>query len=302
MAIGDAFGRRFENLPWSEIQFDRADSYNGQNRYTDDTQMALAVARFMVSGIPFTPETLADSLIACSRADPRDGYSPLTRSMLDHATDARAFLSFLPSEVIKERRSDGSAMRAPPIGFYPDPADVIRNATISSAITHGHPDAILATRAIALVSWFRYHQRAAFSEIPSRILDLLADEITPVQAGYLFRVIRSARDGIVPGIILSDHAGYGIPYTEAGILLGAVFALLIRFGTDPQQLLEASVRLGGDTDTTAAICLGLALIRPERRTLAPALWDDLENGPFGRDYLKEAGDSLSKAFPTLKPA
>ena len=59
---------------------------------------------------------------------------------------------------------------------------------------------------------------------------------------------------------------------------------------------------GGDTDTTAAICLGLALIRPESQTLAPALWDDLENKPFGRDYLKEAGDNLSKTFPALIPA
>lgn len=302
MAIGDAFGRRFENLPRSEIRFDQADSYEGQNRYTDDTQTALAVIRLMISGTPFTPEALADSLIDCSRADPRDGYSPLTRSMLDQASDARVFLSFLSPDALKERRSDGSAMRAPPIGFYPDPADVIRNATICSAVTHGHPDAILATRAIALISWFRYHHGASFREIPSRIMDILADDITPDQSIYLNRVTGSAKTVINPGIILGDHAGYGVPYTEAVILLGAVFALLLRFGTTPQILLEESVRFGGDTDTTAAITLGVALIRPESRILSPALWDDLENGPFGRDYLKEAGDRLSKAYPVLRPA
>lgn len=141
MGIGDAYGSRYENIPRTSIPSSiDLTSYDGENRYTDDTQMATGVALAMLTGEPFSPEILARSLILVYRRDPRNGYSSMTRSMLEDSPDEYAFLTALTKEERLSRKTDGAAMRALPLGFYPDIRDVIRNATMSAMITHGHPD------------------------------------------------------------------------------------------------------------------------------------------------------------------
>jgi ADP-ribosylglycohydrolase len=62
-------------------------------------------------------------------------------------------------------------------------------------------------------------------------------------------------------------------------------------------LLKACVALSGDVDTVAALALGLAACSPEyERNLPDGLLRDLEDGPYGRDYLQELDLSLRKRF------
>ena len=75
MAIGDAFGARFENQKRQDIDLTHEIGiYRDWNRYTDDTQMAIGVAKLLISGDLFTRENLAESLLAAYRRDPRPGY------------------------------------------------------------------------------------------------------------------------------------------------------------------------------------------------------------------------------------
>ena len=49
----------------------------------------------------------------------------------------------------------------------------------------------------------------------------------------------------------------------------------------------------GDVDTVAAVGLGIANLSDEyEKSLPPFLYDDLESGVYGRDYLKEVGEKL----------
>jgi ADP-ribosylglycohydrolase len=293
MAIGDAFGARFENKSRCTINLTgEEETYRDWNRYTDDTQMAIGVAELLISGEPFTEENLAEFLITAYHRDPRSGYSQLTRSMLEKSSDPKEFLNYLSETERKQRKSDGAAMRALPIGFLKDPEEVIRYASLSALITHAHPDSLAATIGIALIAHERYHYQTSFSEIIQSLPEKIPD-LTDSNSLYLNRVIAS---GWNPPIILQEHESYGVPYNESIILLGAVIAILAKWGETPHQALLESVRLGGDTDTTACIVLGASMIHPQGE-LPASLRSDLEHETFGVSYLVNTGDMLSEKFP-----
>jgi ADP-ribosylglycohydrolase len=292
MAIGDAFGYRFENQSRKTISLSGEEyTYQGQNRYTDDTQMALAVAELLISGRPFTGETLADTLLAAYHRDRRSGYSLMTRRMLEESGTGSDFLSRLPDTVILERKSDGAAMRALPIGFLSGSDQVIQLSAISARITHAHPDAVAATVGIALIAHLRYYHRDPFPKIMQELPDLIPF-LTEDSRIYLQTIISSDYN---QEIILSGHESYGVPYTESIILLGAVMGILSKYGENPHQCLINAVSLGGDTDTTASIALGAALIN-QKGYFPDALISGLEDGTFGRRYLIATGDALSARF------
>jgi len=300
MAIGDAFGAGFENRSRHEIDLsDGIFRYRHSNRYTDDTQMAIGVAELLVSAEPFTEVNLAESLLYAYKRDPRFGYSPVTTRMLQDSETGTEFLHTLTGDEIRERKSDGAAMRALPIGMISDREEVIRCAILSSRITHGHPDAIAATVGIALICHERYYSARSFPDIIRDLPGLISD-LTIEGEEYLRRIIES---GWSPDIILQEHASYGVPYTESLILLGAVVAILARYGEEPCQVLRESVLLGGDTDTTAAIALGASLISlgSQGEGLPAELIAGLENGLYGRDYLIELGNRLDRRFPVRAP-
>ncbi len=59
------------------------------------------------------------------------------------------------------------------------------------------------------------------------------------------------------------------------------------------SILQACVNYGGDTDTVAAIALRAASCYEEiEQDLGGRLYDDLENGPYGRDFLIELDSAL----------
>ncbi len=297
MAIGDAFGARFENRSPAAISLDgEENTYLGKNRYTDDTQMAIGIGELLLSSSPLTREHIAGSLLTAYRRDPRPGYSALTRAMLEESPDAASFLVSLSPDEISARKSDGAAMRALPIGLLPDRGDVIRIAARSAAITHGHPDAIAATVGVALIAHDRYYSAAPFPiiirSLPATIPCLSRDA-----RQYLEAVIGK---GYHPGTILGQYATTGVPYTESLILLAAVMAVLVAYGTSPRKVLTRSVRLGGDTDTTACIALAASLIWPDESWIPAALITELENGPYGRDFLLSLGDRLGRKFPVRR--
>lgn len=295
MAIGDAYGARFENTPRTAIDLaGEEETYAGQNRYTDDTQMAVGVAELLISGLPLTPVHLAEALLNAYRRDPRHGYSALTRRMLEESHTGEVFLDALSMEERIERRSDGAAMRAPPLGLLPDRNEVIRIARLSAAITHGHPDARAATIGIALIIHERYYHHRPFPDIIQELPDQIPD-LTREGRTYLEQTLRVRYN---PDLILQGCEAYGVPYTESLILLGACAALLAEFGDSPTEILYQAVMLGGDTDTTAAIVLSAALLIPEG-TFPEYLISGLENGDYGKEFLITLGDRLSRCFPVI---
>jgi ADP-ribosyl-[dinitrogen reductase] hydrolase len=71
----------------------------------------------------------------------------------------------------------------------------------------------------------------------------------------------------------------------------AITALMAE--TSMSGLLRRCVDFGGDVDTVAAVALGAASCSPDyAQDLPTALHDGLENGPWGKDYLRELDSRL----------
>jgi len=293
LALGDAYGAPFENLSYIKASEKLASDGLVCGTYTDDTQQALAVAELLASGQSCSPETMADFFLTAYKRDKRFGYSEMTQKML--ASDSpKLFLESISTVEKVNRKTDGAAMRALPIGFLPERDGVICCAGLSASITHGHPDAIAATIGIALIAHHRLYHHTPFSEIWSAVREDIR-KIHPDIIRYCdtCALLKSPEREI----LLESYAEYGVPYTESRIFLGSVLFLLIQYGSDPMRLLIESILLGGDTDTVAAVVLGAALITGGEGSEIWNLVSALEDGPFGKKYLIYIGDQLSMRYP-----
>ncbi|MBN1165755.1 MAG: ADP-ribosylglycohydrolase family protein [Methanospirillaceae archaeon] len=301
VAIGDSAGSVFENYSrdWIATHLDpdpgiRSDSL--YPRYTDDTQMTLAIAELMISGLPFTRENIATFFMRAYHRDPRQGYSSQTYHQLNAGTGYQAFCNSLPEESKKERRSDGAAMRALPIGLYKKIPDVMHHAITNAETTHGHPHAIAASCCIAVLAHCLYYKKAPYYRIIPYIISNCGDQI-PQDVVRIIRIL-SIPDTYSPERILGDRFRKdGVPYQESLPFLLAVLSLVMHYGPDMKEMLRQAILLGGDTDTVAAVALGAAALLDEStKNLLPYL-DSIETGPFGRDFIIRIGKELNCRYP-----
>jgi len=270
LAIGDAYGAAFEFVdarltldhelgdyawhPWHDI---------APGRYTDDTQMSIAIAELVVSGAPFTPRNVADVFVSAFKRDPRPGYAPGFYAFLQSVHDGAAFLARIRPESDK----NGAAMRAVPLGVYPDLGLVIERTALQARLTHDTPEGTRAALAVALAAHFLLYQLGAKAELPAFLSSHL------------------------PGPAWGEP-WYGAVDTKGHSAVRAALCLLGR-ETSLGGMLAGAVRFGGDVDTVAAIALGLgACSRETTNDLPPSLLAGLESGTYGRDFLRDLDRQL----------
>jgi ADP-ribosylglycohydrolase len=262
-AIGDAYGAGFEYAPLALIRaHNTADHYVkhprhniGAGRYTDDTQMSLAVAEAIVAGDPWTPATLAERFVAVFKRDPREGYAGGFQAFLEEVRDGPDFLARIRPDSDKS----GGAMRAAPCGVFPTPEEVLERARVQAAITHNTPDGIGAAQAAALMSHYFLYRRGP-------------------KAG-----LGTFLKGYVPGEWDVPWAG---KVGSQGWMSVRAAVTAVQAATTMRDLLRACVAYSGDVDTVATIALAAASACSEIAQDLPApLLAVLETGPYGRDYL-----------------
>ena len=158
IAIGDAYGAGFEygdpkvvrtrNTATHYVQHPRHPGKPG--RYTDDTQMSLAIAEAMLSELKWGREYLADKFVEAFKRDERTGYARGFHDFLTSVSDGEEFLRLV------DGRSDksGAAMRAAPIGLYPEIREVIHRSTVQAKLTHDTPDGTNAGIASSLLAHY----------------------------------------------------------------------------------------------------------------------------------------------------
>lgn len=279
LAIGDAYGAGFEGVNSQLIrQFNTLAAYVQHprhsirpGRYTDDTQMSLAIAEAIVAGDAWTPEALATRFVAAFKRDPREGYAQRFYTFLTRIEDSHAFLALIEPTSDKS----GAAMRAGPIGVFPTIAEVEERATIQAQLTHNTPDGIRAAVAAALMTHYGlYHlgpraDLAAFLEehVPGRWSDPWRGKVGP--KGWM--AVQAAVTALVQHERMSD-------------------------------LLRACVDFGGDVDTVATIALAAgSCCQDVVQDLPPHFVAQLEDGPYGRTYI-EALDTRLLAIVSRSPA
>jgi ADP-ribosyl-[dinitrogen reductase] hydrolase len=264
LAIGDAYGAGFEYADPEMIRqqnnlsrYVKHPRHNNQpGCYTDDTQMSLAIAETIVSGEPWKPAVLAHKFVEVFQRDPRKGYATGFYHFLKHVRDGEQFLR----DINPSSEKSGAAMRAAPIGIYPTIPLVIERCTIQAALTHNTPNGINAAVVAALMTHYFLYHLGPKSEL---------------------------------GVFLEEqvHGCWASPWTgkvksQGWMSAQAAVTALTRCNT-MGDLLKTCIQFSGDVDTVAAIALAAGSCSTEIAQDLPAhLFDELENGQYGRDYIR----------------
>lgn len=263
IAIGDAYGAGFEYVSTAiirahndlsgYIQHPRHGTKPGQ--YTDDTQMSIAIAEAIVSGEEWTPLMLANRFVTVFKRDPREGYAGRFQEFLGRVEDGAQFLA----EIQPDSDKSGAAMRAGPIGVFPDIEEVIFRCGLQATLTHNTPDGIHAAVAASLMTHYFLYDLG-----PKAQLGAFLEQHVPGDWSEPWRG-KVGHQGL-----MSVHA--------------AVTSIIAT--TSMCDLLRHCIAYSGDVDTVAAIALAAGSCCLEiAQDLPDPLLLHLENETFGCDYL-----------------
>lgn len=270
LAIGDAYGAGFEYAPELVAQYNdlshyvqhpRHATYPGQ--YTDDTQMSLAVAEAIVSTQPLTPQLLVDHFVAAFKRDPREGYAGGFHAFLNRIQNGTQFLA----EIEPYSDKSGAAMRACPIGIFPDVVMVLEKGTLQAKLTHNSADGIAAANAAALMTHYFLYRLGPKAAV----------------AQFL--------DTHIPGYTWSEPWS-GKVKSKGWMSVRAAITAVIR-NNSLSHVLRDCINFTGDVDTVAAIALGAASCSEEiTHDLPLHLIYALEDGLYGRSYIEDLDRQL----------
>lgn len=247
-------------------------------QYSDDTQMSVAVAEVLLEyDPPFTETMFAEAFVRCFRRDPRKGYSKALQSVLETVETGEQLQQTVKGDSV----ANGAAMRAVPLGLLSSPQEVLQAAEAQAKVTHNTAEGIWSSKMVAMLSYVlrtsKKHDLLNAAQLHLGDLDaslIWGGPLTRVAAPFVtLKTIRTAFAVIGPAL---RHNSMGLKHLQ----------------TPRETMLADIISLGGDTDTVAAIAWGLAESIPLPAPKASFWWDDLENGPYGRDFLVNLGESL----------
>ncbi|MDX8149933.1 ADP-ribosylglycohydrolase family protein [Lentzea sp. BCCO 10_0061] len=266
LAIGDAYGAGFEYADPDFVAAHNTVRGYVQNpglsglhpgRYTDDTQMTIAVAEMLLSGASWTQTNLAEQFVRTFHRDQRVGYASNFYDLLCEVSDGTELLRRIRPHSDKS----GAAMRAGPIGLLPAVSDVVQHAEVQARITHDTPLGIEAAQAAALAVHYCHFE-----------LGPLAD------AGrWIDQKLGSADRWSEP---------WSGPVGAQGWMSVRAALTALSSNTSLTEILRTCVAFCGDVDTVATVALAAASRSSQVvDDLPAALHAGLENDQIGRDFL-----------------
>lgn len=273
-AIGDAYGSGFE---FQSLEFIAQNNdlleYRPHGhfteihrRYTDDTQMALALAELLLENDEhWTAEMVADKFVSVFHRDKRRGYSKRVYNALDASKNGNNFLQIIDNQ----SNGNGSAMRAYTLGYLKDIEKLLQFAEIQAQTSHHTTEGIIAAQRIALTVHYYFYDVKGIS-----LFDFV-EKYAPSE--QIFEVV-------------SPIDMHGFPTTNAVLKI-------VSEANNMAECLQKTVAFGGDTDTTAALCMAILSVKKGVENNLPTfLFDELENGEYGRDYLIEIDKKLKMKY------
>lgn len=282
MAIGDALGATVEFMTASEIASKYGtfrDIVGGgwlrlkPGQITDDTQMALCIARAIVTSNGWSLEAIAANFAAWLKSRPIDCGDTCRKGI-------RAYILHGTLEVPHNHwdAGNGAAMRILPAALFSFPdGELLEKCAVGQArITHNNP---LSDAACVCLGRMVHHALAGAEK--SR-LRREADDLVAGFPTFAFTTYR----GLATGYVVDT--------------LQTVFHWFFR-GRSFEECLVGTVNQGGDADTTGAICgmlagayYGMAGIpRRWHRRVDPAVISEIERLT---DKLLELGPSPLHRF------
>lgn len=260
IAIADAYGAGFEFCSEDKIisqnnlgLYSKHELYDILGKYTDDTQMSIAIVEFILSDQEWTKENIASKFIECFKRDVRLGYSEGFFNLLSKVESSKELLEL----IIPTSERNGAAMRSVPIGFLKNKEDVIALAKLQAQVTHDSSIGIQSSCAVALAAHFGTHQKGSIRDVKSF---LESEQYGNWDYNWKDRVSLNAYDTV-----------------------SAALTCLLKYSS-LSELLKSCINLGGDTDSVAAIAVGLATcFREYKKDLPIQLYNNLNE--INMEYL-----------------
>jgi len=267
-AMGDAYAVAWEFVPPDRLPTHDWSGYKPRpqtgtrpaeapGRYTDDTLRSIANARVLLAGGAHDPLAYVAALKRIAREDRRPGWSSGFQAFLQSQADEPDAAWF---SAIQPRNTNGALMGAAVLGLMPTAAEAAGAARVQARTTHDSEAADCAA-AVALAAWAIRTRTCAPKDLVACVCDLdsRADPRLRAEARRTDRVDMSA--------------------------LRTAGAILHILSTAPTQraIIDATIAMGGDTDSVAASALGISALDPE--AFVPDLPDwmatDLEGARAG---------------------
>ena len=268
-AVGDALGSQVEFKSAADIARSHPDGVRDlraspiwntiAGQPTDDTELALALARCIVERGTYDPEAAAAAYGRWYESRPFDcghttgmALAAAARARSDKAAAARAAAS-------RDSQANGGLMRVSPIGVWAgDPDRAARAAMEDAALTHPHKVCLVscAAYAAAIASGIAGADAPEMGRIAIAVAEREGSD--PVA-----RVLREAMEGIGVDDFHHNQGWVLLALRNAFFHLGS--------GSGAETALRRTVAGGGDTDTNAAIA-GALLGASQGRGAFPVRW------------------------------
>lgn len=287
-ALADAAGAVFEGTEQSELRqrfsgpreaFDHA--LVGNLRFTDDTQMMLAVADYLAGHESICYLELMDAFVEAY--EPWRGYGRGTRTLVDAYRDQIEY-EFLAQTIFPGgSHGNGGAMRSAPVGlkFFKDDEVLWSEAKQSAWPTHRHVLGVEGTQLIAYATALAVCMPEISPELLAR--KLLGQCQTQVFETRLLKLQSlTSEDGV-------SEFGNGIEAHESVVTALACFALN---STDYEAAVSLAIWQGGDTDTIAAMTGALVGAHAGDEAIPTEPLLRLEDGQPFLDRIRETATDL----------
>ena len=255
-ALGDAFGAPFEGASIGAVDKEalhRA-SHPRPWRYTDDTQMTLAVARSLAYRRELEPELLFAKL--AGSFDPARGYGRGMRRCIAAYLGGTHWSQCAFSTWGEGSAGNGAAARVSPIAcrYWNDTRTLIDCATLSSRITHAHEDAVTGAvlQAVAVATSLQC-DASAFS--PMDFLARIASYGIGGWSDAKLATLRSLVSQNAASATVAAVLGNGVLASDA---VPAALWAFVRNAPSFERSILCAVSLGGDVDTICALTGALA--------------------------------------------
>jgi ADP-ribosyl-[dinitrogen reductase] hydrolase len=273
-AIGDAYGAGFE---FRELDFiiknNSLTEYHKHGlyteiykRYTDDTQMAIAISELLLEEENWNEIKVANKFVEVFHRDKRRGYSNRVYDALDASRNGKDFIKIINNG----SNGNGSAMRAYSIGHLKNIEQLLEFCEIQAKTSHNTIEGISCAKRVALaVHYFKYNL-----DKQSTLIEFINETLKEKEVYKITSPI--------------DMHGY--PTTQSVIKI-------VSEATSMSQCLKTSIDYGGDTDTVAALCMAVLSQKEGCDKLLPTfLYEELENDNYGKNFLIKLDSELNNKF------
>ncbi len=255
LAFGDAYalGWEFSWPPprprWSDdSSLLKPVRRGGRACYSDDTEMALILARHLLGHGAVEQDALARELAAGARLGDECRFYGSTTSFVLYRVREGVPWRKASSETMSY--GNGAAIRVPPVAVYfSDAGDILEAAKLQAEVTHSHPLGIQGAQIIALAVYYALEGTPP-EEIPSRILgsSIALDKVYRDRIG----AVDSLRKSTPFEAALKLGTGAAAPESVPAALLAAARSQ----GSVLRAVLSA-ICLGGDTDSIASMAASI---------------------------------------------